>query len=300
MHQHQLAARLPIRGTVEPIERDAAVHPSEIDPAPLVRHLRYQQRLAVSTVDPEEVAAVRVSGNRHQRHHRRQTRLDRPISHRSPSPRNVLDRRETQTTDGARLGKRPHAPHSRVNPDRPGILTELDRTRISRPRTTGTLQRRPRRHRDMNPRIRPLLRQHRFAALDAAMDRHHPVGWPHDYLAHLAVTPARQRHGIGTALLQHRLSRLDTVGRTAYLQATGARNRDLCGQRDPGDRRRAAVSRGVFRQCPGDAQCLLHRGEVEQCGRKDAAGAWPRQRRHRRRRQVRRARGRQWARCVRR
>jgi len=67
----------------------------------------------------------------------------------------------------------------------------------------------------------------RFAALDAAMDAHHPVGQPHEYLAYLAVVPKHQGQGIGTHLLRHRLSRLDAAGRTAYLQATGPRNAEL-------------------------------------------------------------------------
>ncbi|BCY13201.1 GNAT family N-acetyltransferase [Actinoplanes sp. L3-i22] len=60
----------------------------------------------------------------------------------------------------------------------------------------------------------------RFRALDQAMSAHHP-GHPHTYLAFIAVTPARQSHGHGSALLDHR----DT--RHAYLEATGPRNRAL-------------------------------------------------------------------------
>ncbi|GAA4243155.1 GNAT family N-acetyltransferase [Dactylosporangium darangshiense] len=66
-------------------------------------------------------------------------------------------------------------------------------------------------------------RTHRFEALDAAMDAHHPVG-PHEYLAYLAVPPKHQGQGIGSRLLQHRLARLDAAGRVAYLEATGERN----------------------------------------------------------------------------
>jgi len=63
----------------------------------------------------------------------------------------------------------------------------------------------------------------RFAALDTAMEHHHPLG-PHAYLAYLAVVPKYQGRGIGTRLLQHRLTRLDAAGRDAYLEATGPRN----------------------------------------------------------------------------
>ncbi|WP_426503040.1 GNAT family N-acetyltransferase [Dactylosporangium sp. McL0621] len=62
----------------------------------------------------------------------------------------------------------------------------------------------------------------RFAAMDAAMDAHHPLG-QHEYLVHLAVAPKRQGRGIGSRLLQHRLARLDPAGRVAYLEATGPR-----------------------------------------------------------------------------
>ncbi|GLL07249.1 GNAT family N-acetyltransferase [Dactylosporangium matsuzakiense] len=66
----------------------------------------------------------------------------------------------------------------------------------------------------------------RFAALDTAMEHHHPIG-PHAYLAYLAVAPKHQGHGIGTRLLQHRLTRLDAAGRHTYLEATGDRNATL-------------------------------------------------------------------------
>ena len=42
----------------------------------------------------------------------------------------------------------------------------------------------------------------RFAAFDAALDRHHPAGIPHHHLAILAVRPDRQGRGTGTALLR--------------------------------------------------------------------------------------------------
>lgn len=67
----------------------------------------------------------------------------------------------------------------------------------------------------------------RFVLLDAATDAHHPTGRPHEYLAFLAVAPARQGHGLGGALLRHRLNVLDRANTAAYLEATGDRNRRL-------------------------------------------------------------------------
>jgi GNAT superfamily N-acetyltransferase len=66
----------------------------------------------------------------------------------------------------------------------------------------------------------------RFIALDQAMDRQHPHQ-PHDYLAFLAVRPDRHGHGYGTQLLRHHHAQLDTDGTSAYLEATGTRNRQL-------------------------------------------------------------------------
>ena len=67
----------------------------------------------------------------------------------------------------------------------------------------------------------------RFITLDEAMHQRHPTDMPHDYLAYLAVRPARQGHGYGSALLRHRHARLDAEHRPAFLQATGPRNRLL-------------------------------------------------------------------------
>jgi GNAT superfamily N-acetyltransferase len=67
----------------------------------------------------------------------------------------------------------------------------------------------------------------RFVCLDETMHHRHPTGVPHDYLAFLAVRPARQGRGFGSALLRHRHTVLDAEGRAAYLEATGPRNRLL-------------------------------------------------------------------------
>ncbi|WP_432829338.1 GNAT family N-acetyltransferase [Dactylosporangium sp. CA-092794] len=67
----------------------------------------------------------------------------------------------------------------------------------------------------------------RFVALDMAMHMHHPHGQPHHYLAFVAVQPDRQWQGLGSALLRHRLERLDAEGTPAYLEATGPRSKAL-------------------------------------------------------------------------
>jgi len=65
----------------------------------------------------------------------------------------------------------------------------------------------------------------RFVAFDAALERRHPAGMPHHYLAILAVRPDQQGRGAGTALLRARLAVLDRVGVAAYLEASGLRAR---------------------------------------------------------------------------
>jgi GNAT superfamily N-acetyltransferase len=67
----------------------------------------------------------------------------------------------------------------------------------------------------------------RFEAFDAALDRSHPVGFAHHYLAMLAVRPAVQGQGIGTALLRAHHTTLDATGVPAYLEASSPRNHAL-------------------------------------------------------------------------
>ncbi len=67
----------------------------------------------------------------------------------------------------------------------------------------------------------------RFLAFDAALDRHHPTGVPHHYLAILAVHPSQHGNGIGTALLGAHHRTLDQASAPAYLEASSPRNRDL-------------------------------------------------------------------------
>jgi GNAT superfamily N-acetyltransferase len=66
----------------------------------------------------------------------------------------------------------------------------------------------------------------RFQALDAAFDAHHPAA-AHHHLALLAVHPARQDTGLGSALLAHHHRQLDAEGTPAYLEASSPRSRQL-------------------------------------------------------------------------
>src|SRR5262249_47048928 len=65
----------------------------------------------------------------------------------------------------------------------------------------------------------------RGVALAGAMDDH--PGEPHYYLAFIGVAPNRQRHGMGTALLQDSLARIDKAGAPAYLENSNPRNLPL-------------------------------------------------------------------------
>lgn len=79
----------------------------------------------------------------------------------------------------------------------------------------------PQRLADITGRFHP-----RFTDLEQTMHDHHPYDQPHHYLAFLAVHPDQQRHGLGSALLEHH-ARLDSTGTAAHLEATGPRNRRL-------------------------------------------------------------------------
>ena len=67
----------------------------------------------------------------------------------------------------------------------------------------------------------------RFQAFDKALDRHHPAGTAHHYLAILAVRPDQQGQGTGTALLRAHHATLDDAGISAYLEASDLRTRRL-------------------------------------------------------------------------
>ena len=66
--------------------------------------------------------------------------------------------------------------------------------------------------------------QQRFLALDFALQAAHPMARGHHYLNFIAVRPAYQCRGMGSALLAHRLSDLHRQGIPAYLEATNRRN----------------------------------------------------------------------------
>jgi ribosomal protein S18 acetylase RimI-like enzyme len=61
----------------------------------------------------------------------------------------------------------------------------------------------------------------RFVAFDSALDRSHPAGESHHYLAMLAVRPDRQRVGLGAEMLRSYHQKIDGHdGGPAYLEAS--------------------------------------------------------------------------------
>ncbi len=64
----------------------------------------------------------------------------------------------------------------------------------------------------------------RFRVLDDLMTAQHPHDRAHAYLPFIAVDPAHQGRGVGSALLRHRLAQLDAAGVPAYLEASTQRN----------------------------------------------------------------------------
>ena len=66
----------------------------------------------------------------------------------------------------------------------------------------------------------------RGATLSSMLDEKHPRA-SHFYLGVLGVAPQRQGLGIGSALMKSVLTRCDSEGIPAYLEATNPRNRDL-------------------------------------------------------------------------
>lgn len=71
-----------------------------------------------------------------------------------------------------------------------------------------------------------LPRMGRGAAIGAAMERHHPLE-PHFYLAFVAVAPRFQGMGLGSALLEANLKRIDAAGTPAYLENSNPKNATL-------------------------------------------------------------------------
>jgi GNAT superfamily N-acetyltransferase len=65
----------------------------------------------------------------------------------------------------------------------------------------------------------------RFRAFDATLERNHPHS-PHQWLAILAVTPGRQRTGIGSLLMDHHHQLLDQQHTPGYLEAANLADRD--------------------------------------------------------------------------
>jgi GNAT superfamily N-acetyltransferase len=67
----------------------------------------------------------------------------------------------------------------------------------------------------------------RFFVLDDLFSANHPTHESHRYLLFIGVVPHLHSHGIGTALLTDEISKLDTLGRPAYLEASCLRNAAL-------------------------------------------------------------------------
>ena len=63
-----------------------------------------------------------------------------------------------------------------------------------------------------------------MASLRKAMDLHHPMARPHDYLWLLGVTPAAQGKGVGSRLLTAGLARVDAQRRPAFLETSTEAN----------------------------------------------------------------------------
>lgn len=68
-----------------------------------------------------------------------------------------------------------------------------------------------------------LARIGRMQRLRAAFDANHPKA-PHWYLFFLAVDPARQGQGLGSAMLKSTLAPIDAAGASAYLEASSEKN----------------------------------------------------------------------------
>jgi len=73
-------------------------------------------------------------------------------------------------------------------------------------------------------RLTGLTRLHRLLQLRRAIDRHHSLARPHDYLFFLGVAPEAQRKGVGSALMRDWTRRLDAGRRPAFLETGNAAN----------------------------------------------------------------------------
>jgi len=64
----------------------------------------------------------------------------------------------------------------------------------------------------------------RLLQLREAMDKHHPIDRPHDYLWFLGVHPDAQGAGVGSRLLASKTARMDAGGRAGFLETATPRN----------------------------------------------------------------------------
>ena len=64
----------------------------------------------------------------------------------------------------------------------------------------------------------------RLLQLREAMDKHHPMERPHDYLWFLGVHPDAQGAGVGSRLLASKTARMDAAGRAGFLETATPRN----------------------------------------------------------------------------
>ncbi|HTQ13324.1 MAG TPA: GNAT family N-acetyltransferase [Rhizomicrobium sp.] len=71
-----------------------------------------------------------------------------------------------------------------------------------------------------------LARMGRGSAMGAAMEKHHPHA-PHYYLAFIATAPRFQGMGLGGALLDANLRRIDETGQPCWLENSNPRNTRL-------------------------------------------------------------------------
>jgi ribosomal protein S18 acetylase RimI-like enzyme len=64
----------------------------------------------------------------------------------------------------------------------------------------------------------------RVDAFRKAADAHHPKGRPHFYLMTIGVDPKFQGQGLGSALLEANLAKIDAKGLPAYLESSSPKN----------------------------------------------------------------------------
>jgi GNAT superfamily N-acetyltransferase len=64
----------------------------------------------------------------------------------------------------------------------------------------------------------------RLLQVKAALDAHHPMRRPHDYLWFLGVRPEAQGAGVGSGLMAAAAARLDRARRPAFLETAQPRN----------------------------------------------------------------------------